>query len=100
MIVIIKKDNGEKYEDYYEWIETLYDVDTTDNVEMVYHNFISDTLKELGIEILTWMFMPTTQCNSPKNWKTIKKVLKETPFEKWLLLNYFCKKLEFQEIKL
>ena len=41
MILVLKEDNGEQYEDYQEWVNEILEINTTDtNKDMLYKYFI------------------------------------------------------------
>lgn len=105
MLIIIFKNNVEQWDDYYEWIHSIYDVKTElsgDQLKIAYNAFMTNHMVSLGIEVNPhYPKTILTDSYNTKNKKIVKKGFKEMSFEWWLEKNYICKKIEnYGEIKI
>lgn len=99
MIVLIKDNNGEAWEDYRDWVSKVYEVDTDNEfLEKAYNEwFAKGVLEAHNITVNpNWVnnIMTNSKC---KNKSILKKYIKQNTFEIWLNLFYVCKELKFQE---
>ena len=105
MILLIETDNGEAWEDYRAWVETVYDVKTEKTGDELYaewRNFIVDMLERVGISVNPTYTNVITINSRLKESKTTIRIVRiaheKNPFDIWLKKNYVVNELKFQKI--
>ena len=105
MIVIIKDNNHEQWEDYHTWIVKVLDVKTDDETltaDILRHKYLYDVvdiMKKSGISVNP-AYLNIMEHSTVKNKKLHKKILKDNDFLTWLEKNYKITELKFGEIML
>jgi len=116
MILVLKKDNSEQWEDYQEWVSSILEVNTSKTPKELVKEYLSYIKQyfldnELEVEDDGLNEYPNSYYLSNryikneiyirKYWSKFKILKKKIDsFETWLFNNYDVKKLEFSEIHL
>ncbi len=96
--IVIENDNGERWEDYQRWPESLYLVRAKierDQLDKEWKDYIFKVMKDHNITVN--LNFPTTIMHGSKikNKKLHKKVFKENTFISWFEKTYTPEKLPF-----
>ena|ERR1017187_666332 len=102
MILIIKNDNGEQWEDYHSWNEIVFDIDTVltgEELKKEYNEHMVKLMAENRITVNP-AYLNIMMESKIKNKKLHAKILKEWDFVTWLKSTYTVTELKFQEVML
>lgn len=109
MILLVKDDNGEQWEDYDSWVESVYDIQTDKTADQLHDEWkqhVAKAMADQGITVNpTWVHqimedttVKKVKTGGSKHLKLHKKILKENSFVSWLEATYKANKLTFGEI--
>ena len=108
MILIVKENNGESYEDYYEWIVALYKIEDSidsQSIEKAHKKHLIEKCLEQNIHVNIHYpnILDSNVHSKKKDLKRIspihQEILKNNGFEKFIAEKYNAKKIEnYQEI--
>ena len=97
MILLVKQCNRERWEDYHDWVEIVYDVETEKSADELDKEWKEDIISKMTEHKITVNFNHIEVImnhSEVKNKKLHKQILKANGFCQWLEKTYNTKKIE------
>lgn len=101
MLILIEKNNHESYDEYYSWVDAIYDIpnETMTSINKRWLDEIHNEMNKYDIECNLHYPIYISLNSINKSKRLHKKILKEFEINKWIERTYKVKKLEFKILK-